>query len=75
MVLRTRIELVMDAYQASVIPFNYPRNILVLPSRIELLSEVLQTPAMTTSAKAALGCRMRIELMMTESQSVVLPLN
>lgn len=28
--------------------------LLVLPSRIELLSEVLQTPAMTTSAKAAI---------------------
>ena len=26
LVLRTRIELVMDAYQASVIPFNYPRK-------------------------------------------------
>jgi hypothetical protein len=30
-------------------------NFLVLPSRIELLSMVLQTTAMTTSAKAAWG--------------------
>ena len=68
LVLRTRIELVMDAYQASVIPFNYPSKILVLPSRIELLSMVLQTTAMTTSAKAALGCLMRIELILSRSQ-------
>ena len=52
MVLRTRIELVINAYQAYVIPFNYPRN-LVLASRIELLSMALQTTAMTTSAKPA----------------------
>ena len=53
LVLRTRIELVMDAYQASVIPFNYPREILVLPVGIEPTSMVLQTTAMTTSAKVA----------------------
>ena len=39
---------------------------------------VLQTSALPTELswhKNSLGCRMRIELMMTESQSVVLPLN
>ena len=55
LVLRTRIELVMDAYQASVIPFNYPRKFLVLPVGIEPTSMVLQTTAMTTSAKVAWG--------------------
>ena len=39
-----------DCSTSELIRYN-----LVLPSRIELLSEVLQTPAMTTSAKAAWG--------------------
>ena len=43
----------------------------MLPSRIELLSMVLQTTAMTTSAKAALGCLMRIELILSRSQREV----
>ena len=43
-------------YQPSALPLSYASiKLLVLPSRIELLSEVLQTPAMTTSAKAAWG--------------------
>jgi len=36
MVPRTRIELVIKAYQASVIPFNYPGIYLVPLDRIEL---------------------------------------
>ena len=76
LVLSTRIELVMDAYQASVIPFNYKR-ILVPRDGIEPPTHRFSIYCSTnwaTSAKT-LGCRMRIELMMTESQSVVLPLN
>ena len=48
---------------------------LVQPVGIEPTSTVLQTVAMTTSAKVALGRRMRIELMISESQPEVLPLN
>jgi hypothetical protein len=48
---------------------------MVLPPGIEPGSRILQTRAMTTSAKAALGCLMGFEPMMTESQSGVLPLH
>jgi len=49
---------------------------LVLPRGIEPLSMVLQTTAMTTSAKAAyLVPRWRIELPSTVCNTVVLPLN
>ena len=45
---------------------------LVQPVGIEPTSEALQAPAMTTSAKVALGSRTGIEPVLTESQSVVL---
>jgi hypothetical protein len=46
----------------------------VLPVRIELTSEVLQTPAMTTSAKAALlVLSMRIELIIHPYQGCGIP--
>jgi len=50
----TRIELVMAGYQPTVIPFNYRGINLVQPAGIEPASTVLQTAAMTTSAKVAL---------------------
>ena len=64
-------------YQDTALPLSYLGKILVLPSRIELLSEVLQTPAMTTSAKAALNLVLltRIELVPHPYQGCVLPFN
>lgn len=51
------------------------RNTLVQPRGIEPLSLVLQTSAMTTSAKVALGRSTGIEPVTAESQPAVLPLN
>ena len=47
------------------------------PTRIELVSEALQTPAMTTSAKVALKLvrGKRIELLTKRWQRLILPLN
>jgi hypothetical protein len=62
------------AYQAIALPMSYMGK-LVQPVGIEPTSMVLQTTAMTTSAKVALGCLMRIELIRRESQSLMLPLH
>jgi hypothetical protein len=40
-------------FETSTYTYSVTWAYLVLPSRIELLSEALQAPAMTTSAKAA----------------------
>ena len=61
LVLPTRIELVFHPYQGCVIPLYYES--LVQPPGIEPGSTVLQTAAMTTSARAAiLVLRDRFEL-------------
>ena len=44
------IEPTIDAYKATVIPFNY--RTMVVPLGIEPSSSALQTAAMTTFAKA-----------------------
>jgi hypothetical protein len=62
------------AYQAIALPMSYMGK-LVQPVGIEPTSMVLQTTAMTTSAKVALGYLMRIELIRRESQSLMLPLH
>jgi hypothetical protein len=46
-------------------------DILVLPVGIEPTSTALQTAAMTTSAKAALGCPTSIDLVLPVSQTSV----
>ena len=49
----------------------YIPHYLVLPRGIEPRSSVLQTVAMTTSAKAALGCLTSIDLVLRVSQTPV----
>jgi hypothetical protein len=61
-------------YQDDALPLSY-MGVLVQPVGIEPTSMVLQTTAMTTSAKVALGYLMRIELIRRESQSLMLPLH
>ena len=73
LVVPTRIELVMVDYQSTVIPFNY--RTMVVPVGIEPTSTVLQTAAMTTSAKAPLGCLTSTDLVPTLSQRAMLPLH
>ena len=49
-----RIELTIAESKSVVLPLHYPGSVLVLPRGIEPRSTVLQTAAMTTSAKVAL---------------------
>ena len=59
LVLRDRLELPPPDYKTGILPHEITeQNTLVQPARIELASEALQAPAMTTSAKVALvPCR------------------
>ena len=47
------IEPILAESKSVVLPLHYPGSKLVLPRGIEPLSTVLQTAAMTTSAKVA----------------------
>ena len=66
-------------FQVQIEFFKFAVSILnlVLPRGIEPLSTVLQTAAMTTSAKVAYNLvpHDRIELPSTDYKTVVLPLN
>ena len=52
----TRIELVIKAYQASVIPFNYPGKNMVDRRGIEPRLKACKAPVLPLSLSAHIGC-------------------